>query len=369
MTALAPSALSFRPSWWSVASFGQPWIFVGTLLVLTALAFDFWFEIYLVITLFLGVGLLVLGLLQGILRRCSRLYTVTTDHARVRAGVFTRVDSTLPLLAITQSTRTSSLFERFVGAGTISLGGNDGPLLRFLFIARAAARLHEIRRLLEAARMPPTKSIPVIGLSGGIGAGKSTVARAFADQNCLVIDADADANAALGLPHVRDSLVAWWGPSVLNAEGQVDRKAVASIVFANPAERARLEGLVHPIIRADRGRLIARAAAEGRIAAVIDAPLLFEAGSDAECDVLVFVDTPREIRLARLAANRGWNEEELTRRESAQISLEEKKRRSHHVISNAGDPQTIQTNVREILSAAIHAGRSAPPESTGLPER
>jgi len=376
--AASPSGLAraefspFRPSWWSVLSFGRPWWFLGVILVVAHVVLIRVFSLPLVVLLWMGLVLVAIGLVQGVVRRCSREYTIGPDLARVRAGVFRRVDSTFPLRSVTQTTVTEGVFERLVGAGTISLGGNDGPLLRFLFVPRAAARLKVLRSAVEATRMQSgggvPMGIPVIGLCGGIGAGKSTVARAFAAENCLVIDSDADARAALTLPHVRETLVGWWGPGVLAADGSVNRKAVAAVVFSDAAERARLEGLVHPIVKADRRRLIARAAAEGRLGVVIDAPLLFEAGSDAECDTVVFVDALRADRVARVMANRGWSEEELVRREAAQLPLEEKRRRSMHVIDNHGSVQAVNVQVRALLETLARraAGERG---SAGVPGR
>ncbi len=365
MNGTATSPVRLRPSWWSVIVFGQPWFVAGLLLLAGAAASEHLLGTPLPRLHAPALWLLALAAVQGSIRRACRIYTVGPTHARVQAGVLARVDSSLPLEAISQTTRTSSLFERLVGAGTISLGGNDGPLLRFRFIPQADRNLSAIRALVGSARMPHARPIPVIGLSGGIGAGKSTVAKAFAAQNCLVIDADADARAALTLPHVREKLLQWWGPTILASDGQIDRKAVASIVFTRPEERQRLESLVHPIIRADRTQLINRAAAEGRIAAVIDAPLLFEAGTDSECDVLLFVETPRETRIARVAASRGWDEAELTRREASQLPLEEKRRRSHRVIHNNGQPEELAKQVRSVLDSRIVRG---PSQITGLPE-
>ena len=93
---------------------------------------------------------------------------------------------------------------------------------------------------------------PIIGLSGGIGSGKSTVAELLARFGCVVTHSDLDGRAALRDPEIRDTIVEWWGSGVLDSEGQVDRSAVAAIVFTNPAERARLEALTHPWIEQRR---------------------------------------------------------------------------------------------------------------------
>lgn len=173
-----------------------------------------------------------------------------------------------------------------------------------------------------------------VGVSGGIGAGKSAVARAFVRRGCVLSDSDAGAKAALKLADVKQALRAWWGDGVFDAAGEVDRASVARVIFADAAQRARLEGLIHPILHRQRAELIARAKRDGARGVVIDAPLLFEAGLDKECDAVVFVDSPRQVRLRRVSATRGWNEEELARREAAQMPVDEKRRRCAHVIVN-----------------------------------
>lgn len=178
----------------------------------------------------------------------------------------------------------------------------------------------------------------VIGIAGGIGAGKSAVARAFGRLGCAVIDSDAEAKAALDRPEVRETLARWWGPGVLtrDAEGRerVDRSAVGRIVFSDPAARARLESLIHPMIRRTRDDARREAAAAGAKAIIYDAPLLFEAGIDKVCDAVVWVECPREDRLRRLRASRGWDEAELSRREAAQWPIEKKRALSNHEIWN-----------------------------------
>lgn len=176
----------------------------------------------------------------------------------------------------------------------------------------------------------------VIGIAGGIGSGKSAVARAFGRAGCAVIDSDAEAKAALDRPDVQRTLTQWWGPSVLGRDAsgsaRVDRAAVGRIVFADPAQRARLEGLIHPLIRRSRDAARREALAAGARAIIYDAPLLFEAGIDKVCDAVVWVECPRQERLRRVAATRGWDEAELQRREDAQWPVERKRALCSHQI-------------------------------------
>jgi dephospho-CoA kinase len=189
----------------------------------------------------------------------------------------------------------------------------------------------------------------VIGLAGGIGSGKSAVASILAELGCVVIDSDREARAALNLPQVRDQLVRWWGPAIVGPDGKVDRSAVASIIFADDAQRRRLESLVHPLVRVRREEAIERARGAGVPAVVVDAPLLFEAGVDRECDVVVFVDAPRAAREERVRTNRGWDPDELSRREKAQWGLETKRSLADYVLPNDAGPDELKARVRALL--------------------
>jgi len=184
----------------------------------------------------------------------------------------------------------------------------------------------------------------VLGLAGGIGSGKSAAAKMLGELGCLVIDSDAEARAALEREDVQRTLRSWWGDGVFDATGSVDRKAVGAIVFSDAAERTRLEGLIHPLIKRRRSAMIE--GAEDRVGVVVDAPLLFEAGIDGECDAVLFIDAPEEDRAARVRA-RGWEEGELARRESAQMPLEEKRDRSDAVVRNDADLATLGARVRD----------------------
>jgi dephospho-CoA kinase len=197
----------------------------------------------------------------------------------------------------------------------------------------------------------------VLGVAGGIGSGKSTVARALAALGWVVIDSDEQAAAALATDEVRRTLVSWWGPGVLDASGGVDRGAVGKIVFADAAQRARLEGLIHPMIARRRREIIENSRdAQGKppVGVVFDAPLLFEAGLAGECDAVVFVDAPREVRLARVKARRGWDEAELTRREAAQWPLEKKRAASRFVVDNRGDVDEVSRQVARIAGILLN---------------
>ena len=201
--------------------------------------------------------------------------------------------------------------------------------------------------------MGTRRTPPIIGLAGGIGSGKSTVARLLEKLGCIVSDSDALGRAALRDPKIRDQLVSWWGSSILNKEGEIDRSAVAKIVFNDADERARLEGLTHPWIEACRKAMFDSAPA-GTVALVIDAPLLFEAGLDRECDAVIFVDSPPALRLERVRRARGWDAAELARRESSQLPLDVKRSRADDTVQNAGDLDALEAQVRAALERILN---------------
>ncbi len=191
--------------------------------------------------------------------------------------------------------------------------------------------------------------IPTIGIVGGIGSGKSTVAQAMLVHAGYRIDADQLGHEALQQPVIKLALVQRWG-DVLDADGNADRRKIGRIVFADAEDLGALEALVFPYIET---RIVAETA-KGRSQPavkflILDAAIMMETGWDRHCDKIVFVDAPREIRIARLKENRGWNEQEVERREAVQMSLEEKKKRVAAVIVNDAGPDKVARQVRDLL--------------------
>ena len=203
----------------------------------------------------------------------------------------------------------------------------------------------------------PTRFRPTIGIAGGIGSGKSTVARMLARLGCEVCISDDAARAVLEAPEVRDAIVARVGATVRAPDGSIDRAALGRAIFADATLRADIERIMHPRIEARRRAQFAAAPVSTR-AFIIDAPLLFEVGLERECDAVIFVDAPREHRLARVRATRGWDDAELARREASQIPLDEKRRRSTDIVANAGDSALLEATVASTLDAII--ARTAP---------
>ena len=188
---------------------------------------------------------------------------------------------------------------------------------------------------------------PVLGLTGAIAAGKSAAGDLLGSMGCVVSCSDQHAHEVLQDPEVGQTLVDWWGIEILNTEGGVSRPAVAERVFANHVERKRLEALIHPRIHMFREACFAQAT-PGTKALVIEAPLLFEAKMDAQCTQTIFIDASRAVRLARVA-ERGWDSEELDRRESAQWSLDVKRQKADHVIRNEGSLDELRLQLETIL--------------------
>jgi dephospho-CoA kinase len=197
------------------------------------------------------------------------------------------------------------------------------------------------------------RRVPVIGLLGAPGSGKSFVAAELARQGAAVIDADAIARALLDDPQVEGSLVRWWGPSVLHADGRIDRAAVGRKVFDDPLELARLESLIHPRVNARREELRRLYRDDPAVRAIVeDCPLLLERGLERECDLLVYIDTPLAVRQRRVAAARGWSAEELARREKHQLPLDSKRARADYVFPGDAEPSAVESHARQLLSRA-----------------
>lgn len=183
-----------------------------------------------------------------------------------------------------------------------------------------------------------------VGLTGGIGAGKSEVSRRLAARGAVVIDADVLAREVVapgtdGLTEV----VAAFGPDVLSADGSLDRPALGARVFGDDEARRRLERVVHPRVRARAAELEAQAGADAVV--VHDIPLLVETGRARDFDVVVVVDAPDEVRVRRLAAGRGMSGDEARRRIASQAGRDERLAAADHVIVNDGDLPALDAAV------------------------
>jgi dephospho-CoA kinase len=183
-----------------------------------------------------------------------------------------------------------------------------------------------------------------VGLTGGIGSGKSTVAEMLADHGALVVDADRLARevVAAGTPGLA-AVVDAFGPDVLTPAGELDRTAMGRRVFGDPAARARLEGIVHPLVRARAAEIEAPAPPNSVV--VHDIPLLVETGQAHDFDVVVVVDAPVELQLARLTGERGMTPAQAQGRIDAQATRAERLAVADHVVVNDATRQRLHDAV------------------------
>ena len=187
----------------------------------------------------------------------------------------------------------------------------------------------------------------VVGLAGGVGSGKSTVAAIFRNQGARGIDADALGHKVLGLPRVRAALARDWGNGIFHGNrpgGRVDRAALARLAFRSKESVARLNRRVHPEILREIRREVRRA----RGWVILDAALLFETGADALCDKVVYVSAPFALRVRR-TRGRGWAPGELRRRERFQFPTVYKKKKADYVIDNAGPTSRTKVQTLKIV--------------------
>lgn len=195
----------------------------------------------------------------------------------------------------------------------------------------------------------------LIGLTGGIASGKSFVAQLLAERGAVVLDADRHAHASLAEPAVQKVLVERWGKAILDDEGSLRRCVIAERVFgqndAATAERRFLEGLVHPLVRKRLQADLAAAKAAGTQVAVLDIPLLYEAGWAEECDFVLFVDTSDATRQSR-AAERGWSAEQLSWREATQLPIQKKRVRADATIPG-DDSEAAEKAIEAFWQARI----------------
>lgn len=185
----------------------------------------------------------------------------------------------------------------------------------------------------------PLRRVPVVGIIGGIGSGKSAIANWVAEHaNVCLLDADAMGHAALESPSVKTSLCRRFGDAILGTDGAIARAALAREVFGPDAHygkaRRDLEAIVHPEINRRIVEGVAEAVNGQLDCVLLDAAVLLEAGWRTKCDLVVFIETPEALRLKRLNEHRGWSENELRRRESSQWSLTEKRREADLIVTN-----------------------------------
>ena len=195
----------------------------------------------------------------------------------------------------------------------------------------------------------------IIGLTGGIACGKSTASTELRALGAAIIDADALAHE-LSQPHqpLYNAYVQRFGREIVTADGTLDRAAIARRVFADPAVRAEVDAIAHPLIRMAAEERLRAARDENKRAAVLDVPLLFEAGWDALADETWVVALPREEQLARLLArDTSMDEGEARARIAAQMPLAEKCARADVIIDNSGTKEEIREYIGKLWKERI----------------
>jgi len=191
----------------------------------------------------------------------------------------------------------------------------------------------------------------VIGLTGGIGSGKSTVSNRLIEKGYRIFDADLIAHEIVepGMPALAQ-IAETFGESFLDEEGRLRRKALAAHITADPEERAKLNAIMHSAIIGAIAEGIEAAREEGEELVFIDAPLLFEAGLDAMCDEVWLVTAPEEVRIARVMARDGISEELVRGYMASQMPEEEKCARSQRLLDNGGSRERLYSQLEEALA-------------------
>ena len=189
----------------------------------------------------------------------------------------------------------------------------------------------------------------LVGLTGNIASGKSTVARLFSERGATIIDADVLSRRAVepGTPAF-DRIVERWGADVVAADGLLDRAALRNLVFPDHDELEELNRIVHPEVNRLRDRLISDAVNRGERIVVCDIPLLFEKKMVEEFNRIVLVDAPRPLRLDRLMRERGLDETESLEMIAAQMPAELKRARADYVIDNVGTLTDLEAKVAHV---------------------
>jgi dephospho-CoA kinase len=188
----------------------------------------------------------------------------------------------------------------------------------------------------------------LVGLTGGIGAGKSAVAELLTERGAVIVDADEVARAVVepGQPALA-KLVDRFGAGIVGADGRLDRSALAKLAFVDDDTRRDLEAITHPAINEEFGRRVAEAPSDAVV--VLDVPLLVESPQARErgYQTVIVVEAPRDVRLARLEA-RGVDRADAEARMAAQVGDDERRKIATYVVDNSGDRASLQRQVDEV---------------------
>jgi dephospho-CoA kinase len=204
----------------------------------------------------------------------------------------------------------------------------------------------------------------LVGLTGGIGSGKSTVAERLAARGVPLVDADVVAREVVepGEPALAE-LAERFGPGVLTADGELDRPALAELAFADDVERAALDAIMHPRISERITERLQQLAAAGEPLVVLDHPLLLEIGGHDHVNAVVVVIAPEEVRVRRLVEQRGLPEHDVRARIRAQTDDETRRAAADHVVVNDGDLEGLLERTDELLACLRDASGAGEPRA------
>ncbi len=197
---------------------------------------------------------------------------------------------------------------------------------------------------------------PIIGILGGIGSGKSTVAAEFVKLGCKVIDADKIAHELLEKKAVRKKIVGLFGQAILDSAGKIDHRKLAEVVFTDARKLSSLNEVIHPLVLERAEVLIKQYNRQNQVKAIVlDIPLLAEIGWAERCNKLIFVDCKRHLRLDR-AKKAGFDENQFKIRENFQISLDNKAGLADNIIDNNSGLFALVKQVADIFSDTVDKG-------------
>jgi dephospho-CoA kinase len=207
----------------------------------------------------------------------------------------------------------------------------------------------------------------LVGLTGNIGSGKSTVAQMLSEHGATIIDADVLSWRAveLGTPGF-EKIVARWGKEILTTDGHIDRAALRRVVFSDHEQLEELNAIVHPEVERLRSRLVEQARKRGDRLVVCDIPLLFERHMTDRFDRIVLVDAHRALRLERLVKDRGLSETEAMDMIAAQMPAELKRARADFIIENDGTLTQLERRVQDLWQTVMEDSAS-PQSASGVP--
>lgn len=195
---------------------------------------------------------------------------------------------------------------------------------------------------------------PIIGILGGVASGKSTAAAEFAKLGCKIIDADKIAHELLERKDVKEKVVSVFGEGILDSAGNIDRKKLGDIVFADAGKLSLLNKIIHPLVLGRAEQLIEQYNRENQVKAIVlDMPLLVEVGWAKRCDKLIFVDCRRQLRVDRAKKIGIMTKNQLKIRENSQISLDSKTAITDNTIDNNSDFSGLAKQVADIFSRIV----------------